>query len=99
MCHLICIKNLTAAIVENVLRAKSLELYPSRLKQVVLPSVFHTEDGNILARIYKVDATMADHPFASGPIHFSKDAELSLDVTRKRSSPAMRGLFWRHGVI
>ena len=60
------------------LRAKSLELYPSRLKQVVLPSVFHTEDGNILARIYKVDATMADHPFASGPIHFSKDAGLSL---------------------
>jgi hypothetical protein len=50
------------------------------LEQVVLPSVFHTED-NILED-NEVDATMVDHFVA-----LSKDAGSSLDVTRRRSSP------------
>ena len=32
----------------TILKEKSIKLRPSRLEQVVLPSVFHTEEYNIL---------------------------------------------------
>jgi hypothetical protein len=42
------------------LRAKSINMRPSRLEQAVLPSAFHTEENNILKE-NKVDATIDDH--------------------------------------
>jgi hypothetical protein len=58
---------------------------PSRLEQVDIPSVFHTEVYNNLGK-RKVDVTFGFK--RSDPL--SKDAVLSLDVTRRRSSAAMR---------
>jgi hypothetical protein len=54
-----------------LLRAKSEELCESPLEQIVLPSVFHTEEVRILEE-HKVDGTTADHRVARGPIHFQK---------------------------
>ena len=65
-------------------------LCPSCPKQVHLPSVFHTDQDDILKE-YKVDAPMPDHLLARGLTHFrKKDIRSSLDATRRRSSPAMR---------
>jgi hypothetical protein len=50
------------------MRAKSTELRPSRLEQTVLPSVYHTEENNILEE-HEVDATIADHLIARRPTH------------------------------
>ena len=65
-------------------------LCPSCLKQVHLPSVFHTDQDDILKE-YKVDTPMHDHLLARGLTHFQKkDVRSSLDATQKRSSPAIR---------
>ena len=42
-----------------------IKLHPSRLRQVRLPSAFHTEEYDIL-RHCKVNATIADHLFLRG---------------------------------
>jgi hypothetical protein len=49
----------------GVYEEKSIKLSPSRLEQVVLPSVFHTEEYKIL-RQREVDATMADRLISRG---------------------------------
>jgi hypothetical protein len=49
----------------------SIKLRPSRLEQVLLPSVFHTEECDIL-RLGKVNATMADHLISRGQTHSRK---------------------------
>jgi hypothetical protein len=70
MCHLMY-KEIDCGDNWEFLWAKSTELRPSRLKQIALPLVFHTEGNNIL-RDDKVDATMADHLLARGPTHSRK---------------------------
>jgi hypothetical protein len=47
------------------LEQKSIKLRPSRREQIDLPSVFHTEEDDILGE-RKVDATMADHLVSRG---------------------------------
>ena len=69
MCHLLYKKSDDKR--GSFSRAKPIKLYPDRLEQVVLPSVFHKEEDNILKE-YKVDATMADHLLARGPTHSRK---------------------------
>ena len=79
------------------LRARSRKLCPSRLEQVVLPAVFHTEENSILKQ-YKVDATMTDHLVARGPIHSRKTQNHHLVQLGGVVLPRC-GFFWRHGVI
>ena len=50
---------------------ESIKLRPSRLKQVHLPSVFQTEEYDIL-RHCKVNTTMADHLISRGQTHTRK---------------------------
>ena len=76
MCHLMY-KEFDCVHSRVFVRAKSIKLHPSRLKQAVLPSAFDTEDDNIL-QDNKVDVTMADHLFARGPSHSRKTKDLHL---------------------
>ena len=58
-------------------KVKSIKLWPSRLEQVVLPSVFYTDKNDILED-NKVDATMADHLATRGPTHSRKTPDRHL---------------------
>ena len=49
----------------GVYEERSIMLRPTRLEQVLLPSVFHTVEYTIL-RQYRVDGTMADHLITRG---------------------------------
>jgi hypothetical protein len=60
-----------------VYEEESIKLRPSRLEQVVLPSVFHTEEYKIL-RQRKVDATIADHLVSRGQTRSRKMQDLHL---------------------
>jgi hypothetical protein len=62
MCHLMY-KDIDFGDIGRFCEEKSIKLRPSRLGQVVLPSVFHTEEDKIL-RERKVDATTLDHLFS-----------------------------------
>ena len=70
MCHLMY-KEIDSGYNWVFVSGKSIKLRPSRLGQVVLPSVIHTEENNILEE-NKVDATTVDHLLARGPIHCRK---------------------------
>ena len=59
MCHLMY-KECDSGDNQIFLRAMSIKPCPSRLEQVDLPSVFRTEENDVLKE-NKVDATMADH--------------------------------------
>ena len=70
MCYLMY-KEVDSGEIWGVLKEESTKLRVSRLEQVVLPLVFHTEENNVL-KGYKMNATMADHLLARGRTHFRK---------------------------
>ena len=48
---------------------KSIKMFPTRLEQILLPSVFHTEERKFLV-VPKVNATMADHLISRSQTRF-----------------------------
>ena len=70
MCHLLY-KECDSGDVRHFLKVKSIKLCPSRLEQVDLPPIFHTE-RDIFFEENKVNATISDHLLARGPTHSRK---------------------------